>query len=337
MTSEDTMPRIPFFLLGFASLIIIIAGVKLAEDFILPLLLAVFISILTMPLLFWFKRKKVNNAVSLLLILGLLALIFSVFGTIVAVSTADLLDNIPFYEAQLKSKLGLFYSEVQTLGILDAVNFQDLINPSSAFQYISVGIAQIGSVLAQSLLILIVVAFMLVEASRVYTKCHEQGNKKLETALSFIHKVNQYMAIKAIVSLFTGLCVTIFLSLVGIHYPVLWGLLAFVLNFVPNIGSIMAAIPVILLAIIQYGIYMGLIVFLAYLAVNFIFGNVIEPRYLGKQLGLSPLVVILSLIFWGWIFGPIGMLLAVPLTIVVKFALESVESTKWIAMMMEGE
>ena len=129
----------------------------------------------------------------------------------------------------------------------------------------------------------------------------------------------------------------LWLTFFGIDFPVLWGLLAFILNFVPNVGSILAAIPAVLLAIIQLGFMKAGIIVLGYLTVNVTIGSILEPRLLGKGLGLSPLIVFLSLVFWGWVLGPVGMLLSVPLTMIAKIALENSEGTKWISILMGSE
>jgi predicted PurR-regulated permease PerM len=142
------------------------------------------------------------------------------------------------------------------------------------------------------------------------------------------------MAIKTMISLVTGVIVTLMLLIIGVDYPLLWGLLAFVLNFVPNIGSIIAAVPAVLLAIIQLGGFYALITAPGCVVLNLFMGNVIEPRFMGRGLGLSTLVVFLSLLFWGWLLGPVGMLLSVPLTITAKIALDSRDDTRWIAILL---
>ena len=120
--------------------------------------------------------------------------------------------------------------------------------------------------------------------------------------------------------------------LIGVDYHVLWGLLAFLLNFIPTFGSILAAVPPVLLAIVQLGFGEALMTAALYVAVNVIVGSILEPRFMGKGLDLSSLVVFLSLVFWGWILGPVGMLLSVPLTIMLKIALESSPDTHWAAV-----
>ena len=123
-------------------------------------------------------------------------------------------------------------------------------------------------------------------------------------------------------------------AILGVDFAILWGLVAFLLNYVPIIGSIIAAIPAILLALIQLGVAPALLTCLGYVVVNVIFGSILEPRFMGRGLGLSTLVVFLSLVFWGWILGPVGMILSVPLTMIVKIALESSDDTHWIAVML---
>jgi AI-2 transport protein TqsA len=137
-------------------------------------------------------------------------------------------------------------------------------------------------------------------------------------------------------SLMTGLLVGAWVYLLGIDYPVLWGLLAFFFNFVPNIGSIIAAVPAVLLALLQYDLTRALLTAAGYLAINLVLGNLVEPRIMGKGLGLSTLIVFISLVFWGWVLGPIGMLFSVPLTMVVKIVLENFDQTRWVAILLSA-
>jgi predicted PurR-regulated permease PerM len=126
-----------------------------------------------------------------------------------------------------------------------------------------------------------------------------------------------------------GLC-----AVVGVDFPVLWGVLAFFLNYVPNIGSIVAAIPPTLLALLGLGGGASFAILTGYVVINNVLGNIVEPRVMGQGLGLSPFAVLLSLVFWGWVLGPIGMLLSIPLTMAVKIAMESGDQTRWIAVLL---
>ncbi len=150
-------------------------------------------------------------------------------------------------------------------------------------------------------------------------------------------EIKRYMAIKTVISLLTGVFIGFWLWMLGVDYPLMWGLLAFLLNYVPNIGSFIAAIPAVLLAFVQLGLIKAGLTGLGFVVVNVVFGNVIEPRFMGKGLGLSTLVVFLSLVFWGWVLGPVGMLLSVPITMTIKIALEASEETRWIAILLGSE
>ena len=150
----------------------------------------------------------------------------------------------------------------------------------------------------------------------------------------FISNINRYMGIKTLTSVATGVIVALWLLILGVDYAMLWGLLAFLLNFIPSIGSILASIPAILLALIQLGTGSALLTGLGYLVVNIGIGTILEPRVMGHGLGLSALVVFLSIVFWGWVLGPVGMLLSVPLTMTLKIALNSKEDTRWIAVLL---
>jgi predicted PurR-regulated permease PerM len=195
----------------------------------------------------------------------------------------------------------------------------------------------LGNVLTNGFLILMTVIFMLMEASSFPAKIDSiWRNPQTSQAYldKFIGDVKHYMAIKTVTSLVTGFLAAAWLTILGVDYPLLWGLLAFALNYVPNIGSIIAAIPPVLLAIVQLGLVRAIGAAAGYLVINLLMGNLIEPRFMGRGLGLSPLVVFLSLLFWGWVLGPVGMLLAVPLTMTAKIALDSREETRWIAVIL---
>jgi len=143
-----------------------------------------------------------------------------------------------------------------------------------------------------------------------------------------------YMVLKAIISMFTGLIVWIALVIIGTDYAFLWAVVAFLFNFIPNIGSIIAAVPAVLLTLVQLGAFSSIIVSLLYIVINVLIGSVVEPKVMGKGLGLSTLVVFLSLIFWGWLLGIVGMLLSIPLTIMVKIILDENEKTRWISVLL---
>jgi AI-2 transport protein TqsA len=186
-------------------------------------------------------------------------------------------------------------------------------------------------------LILFSVIFILLEASDFPEKLKRALGSKTQAFdyfQSFSDSVQRYLLIKTLVSIGTGIIVGITLAWMGVDYAILWAVIAFLLNFIPNIGSIIAAVPPMLIALIQLGPMSAMLVACLYLVTNVLFGNVIEPRFMGRSLGLSTLVVFVSLVFWGWIFGPVGMLLSIPLTMVVKIALENSQRNRWLAILL---
>ena len=193
--------------------------------------------------------------------------------------------------------------------------------------------------LTNSFLIILTVVFLLIEAAGFTQKFltinkADSSSDGEDFTHVFVDKLRSYMSMKTIISMATGIIIGVAMWLIGVDYPVLWGVLAFMLNFVPNIGSIIAAVPAVILTLVQLGFTSALLVAAVYVAVNILIGSIIEPKYMGKGLGLSTLVVFVSLVFWGWVLGPVGMLLSVPLTITVKLALDSKPETRWLGHLL---
>jgi len=211
------------------------------------------------------------------------------------------------------------------------------LNPGQAMDLVAGLLAGLGGVLGNAFLILLTVVFMLFEAVHLPDKLRRMSpdpETSLRRLAAITDGVKRYLGIKTAVSLATGTVIAVWLAVLGVDYPLLWGLLAFLFNYVPNIGSIIAAVPAILLAGIQLGFGPALASIAGYLVVNVVVGNMVEPRFMGRGVGLSTLVVFLSLVFWGWVLGPVGMLLSVPLTMVAKIVLESRETTRPIAVLL---
>jgi predicted PurR-regulated permease PerM len=209
-----------------------------------------------------------------------------------------------------------------------------VLDPNAAVRLLSSMLKSFGTVLTNSFLIFITVIFILLEAKSFSKKFAQISDDKSEFMEDFVNKLNGYMGIKTLTSAITGVVVTLWLWILGVENAQLWGVMAFLLNYVPNIGSIIAAVPAVLLSLVQLGVGSAMLVAAGYLVVNIIIGSVLEPRFMGKGLGLSTLVVFLSLVFWGWVLGPVGMLLSVPLTITVKLALDSKKETRWLGVLL---
>jgi predicted PurR-regulated permease PerM len=324
-------------LMVIASIVIILAGIKTASVIIVPFLLAFFLAIILAPFFLWLKKKGLGEVTSLVFIILFLILVVTILISLVGESVQDFSQNIPDYELKLRSNMSSIFATLDGWNIdIPKKDFMDIFQSSRVMRYIAHTLKSLGSLLTHSFMIILTVTFMLMEISQFTTKLQQTNSNTLAEVAKINDKIKHYILIKALTSAATGIMIAIILKIMGIHYAVLWGLLAFVLNFIPNIGSIIASVPALLMAIVQYDFTMVVGVGIVYLIVNIAIGSILEPRILGRGLGLSPLIIFLSLIFWGWILGPIGMLLSVPLTIMMKIALDTQPNTKWVATLLSS-
>ena len=327
--------RAGYSILIMAAVVIILAGVKLSSVIIVPFLLSLFLAIILSPLFLWLKKLGLGDILPLLIIVLLLVLIITSMAILVGNSVQDFTQNVPMYEIKLKSDLGALLETVSSWGInIPKEDILNLFQTDSVMRYIASTLKSFGSLVTNSFMIILTITFMLLEISQFAYKIDQTNSNSLKQVTEISDNIKHYILLKTLTSAATGIIITIILKITGIHYAILWGLLAFMLNFIPNIGSIIAAVPAVLMAIIQFNFTTAIMIIISYLVVNTIIGSILEPRILGKGLGLSTLIVFLSLIFWGWLLGPVGMLLSVPLTIMIKIGLDTNEGTKWIATML---
>ncbi len=248
-------------------------------------------------------------------------------------------EALPVYQAKLSKLTESITALLSDKGVnLETAGVLDALDPGAVMTFANNLMTGLADVLGNAVLIMFTTMFILFDAldfpRKVQSAEGENSERILEQITLFVKSTNEYMVIKAIVSLGTGVLIWIGLTLVGLDFALLWGVIAFVLNFIPNIGSMLAAVPAVLLAIVQLGPTSGLVVIAIYIAVNTLMGNVVEPKLMGKKLGLSTLTVFLSLVFWGWLFGSVVMLLSVPLTMALKFSPQNNPQTRWFALLL---
>ncbi len=325
-------------LTSLAALVIVVGGMKIAAPLLVPLLLALFIAILIASPYAWLQDKGVPRALALLGVLLVFCGAVFLIGSLIGSSAQEFSERFPLYQSRLREMTAglLGWLDYGGLGASDSL-LGEYFDPGKVMGLAATVFSGIQSLLANSFLILITVVFILLEAPAIPDKwraARSDADRSLNRFRDAARNVNRYMAIKTATSLLTGVLISLALWLIGVDYPLLWGVCAFLLNFIPNIGSVIAAVPVVLLALVQLGYGDALLTALAYLAVNAVIGGIIEPRMMGRGLGLSTLVVFISLILWGWVLGAVGMLLSVPLTLAMKIALDSNKDTRWMAIML---
>ena len=320
-----------------AAIVIVMAGLKAAASIVIPVLLAALIAVVCIPPVRRLQRLGLPTLLAVLLVFVVAALVLLVVSAILGTSVRSFNASLPAYrellEDFLRERLAPLLGERFALD----QRLADAFDADGILQLVGNTTTALLTLLSSTLLILVLAAFMLFEASALPSKLRRAlGGPQADISQyeGMARIVYEYVSLKAWLSLLTGLLATVLTAAIGIDYPLLWGLVAFLFNFVPNVGSVVAAIPPVLLALLQYGTATAVAVTIGYLVINTAIGTILEPRLMGRRLGLSTLVVFLSLVVWGWVLGPVGMLLSVPLTMVVKIVCESRDDLRFFAVLL---
>ena len=385
-----------------ACVVVLVGGLRAASAIIAPFLIALFVAILSLPVLFWLRRRvPVLVAVLGTILLDMAVLVAA--GYLVGNTANQLASDMDAYQDRLVALVdgGVGWLEDRGLELegwrspppasdaagdepspavaaagaqaaspqaadsggagdagagtassrtaaaagaggegaeqgLQDWGFLSRFDPSLLIDFANLTVRFTASAVSSLLVVFLILVFMLFEAATFRRKARTllASEAARERFSRMANEIQRYIGIKTAVSAATGLLIGVWVGVLGVDFAIFWGLVAFVLNFIPNLGSIIAAVPTTLLATVQIGVGRALLVALGYLVVNMVIGNFIEPHLMGRRLGLSTLVVVLSLVFWGWVWGPIGMLLSVPLTMVVKIMLENTEEFRWVAVLL---
>jgi predicted PurR-regulated permease PerM len=326
------------YLLTAASLVIVIGGLKLAAPIILPVLMAMLVALVAMHPIRGLQRRGLPTwlALTLIMIGASLALLF-VIG-VVGASITKFTAQLPEYRVRLDSLIADGFRVLRDMGAdVAPVTLSKSLDSGRIMNLVGDTATGVLALLSSVLLVLLIVIFILLEANGFSAKLRKaMGDRDADLGewTRAADRVYQYLFIKSVISAGTGVLVSLLTWLGGVDFPLLWGMVAFMFNFVPNIGSIIAAVPAVLLALLLNGVVNAAIIGAGYFVINMVIGNAIEPKIMGEKLGLSTLVVFLSLVFWGWLWGPAGMLLSVPLTVIVKIVLEHSEQFRFVAILL---
>ena len=338
MAKEKQLWQITQLFLLLAVIAIVFATLKLSSALVVPFLIAIAISILLSPPFKYMESKHIPKSVSLVGLAFLIILPIMGLGGYIGGEVQDFAHNYQTMQKEFdvwilklsifSAKLGFGITQEDISKALDSFNVLDLIRGL---------VSQTKDQFSNIFLVFFIVAFMLMESTFLYNKLvkvmSERGGD-VEKSMEFIEKIKKYFLLKMKTSLVTAILLFIGLTILDIRYAFLWAVLAFFFNFIPVIGSILAAVPAVIIALAYQGLMTGVWIMLWYIVVNVLIGNILEPRIMGKGLGLSALVIFLSMTFWGWMFGPAGMILSAPLTVGMQYLFGRYEETKWVAFML---
>ena len=332
--------NLKYYFFYTAVFVIVIAGLKVASEIVIILLLAIFISSLLSAFLTFLNKKRIPKLISYSFLTLLFVVFVSLITYLVNTSLASFVSALPIYEEKIKNLTLLTFSYLDTYNIkVNKDEILKLLDFNYLFTFTKDIISNLGVILSKLLLITIGVAFILSE-SKLFNKklkvIFKNDTQKLVSFNLFSHNLQKYFAVKTFTSFLTGLLIYFVLLFFGIQYALLWAFVAFLFNFIPVVGSIVASLPAVLIALVSGNIEMTLWLIIIYVVINISISNILEPKFMGTHLNLSPMIIFFSLIFWGWVLGIVGMFLAVPITMTIKIAFESSENTKWIGILLSN-
>ena len=326
-----------------ASFIIIIAGIMHAQSMISQILMALFISIICAQPISWLQKKKVPQGLAVTIVFVGIIVVFIGFGQLIGTSLSSFSEDAPKYEQNLQEMGKSVFQFAEDKGVrISSDEMTKFFDPSKVMRITAGFLGQLGGFMGNAFTIFFLLLFLLMELDSfpVKAKAIVKGSNGSLAFFNTIGKsIRHYLSIKTMTSLLTGVLIWISLAIIGVDYAIIWALIAFLLNYIPNIGSIIAAIPAILFSIAQLGFSGAIWTTIVFVTVNLVIGNVVEPKMMGKGMGLSTFVVFVSLIFWGFILGTTGMFLSVPLTMAIKVMLEQNPKTTSFAIFLgtQGE
>jgi AI-2 transport protein TqsA len=331
----------PSILVNLAALVVIVAGLRMSSPILIPVLVAAFLTVLGGPTVLWLKEKGLPSGIAVLLVVTIMLSVLVFAGVFIGNSVNQFINVIPEYKITLQEKGADFIQWLNSRGLtISGENPIENIDFGFTMDIAATLLTSLGGLLTNTFLILFIVLLSLLEVSGMSSKLKavfETNGPTLVQYRDFTARFKNYLVIKTAISMGTGVLAGTWCYLMNVDFPVIIGFLAFFLNYIPNFGSIIAAIPAVIIALVEQGLWHSLIVAAGFLAINIVIGSFLEPRFMGKGLGLSPLVVFVSMAGWTWILGPVGAFLSVPLTITIKIALETNESTRWLGVLMSRE
>ncbi|MBV1862313.1 MAG: AI-2E family transporter [Nannocystaceae bacterium] len=327
-------------LLTIAALVVIVAGLRQADTLLPPFLVAVLLSVLVAPVVLWLEERRLPAPVAVTIALVFVFAALAAFGALLTTAFAGYEEALPGYRTAMADRSDSILAWSRGHGLqIELSQLADVLQPERFLELSMNFLGGLVGAASNTALVLLTMMFVLLEATTFPKKIRiaiDDPGDDLGQWKSMLVEIQRYLAIKTIVSLVTGATVTLLLWALGVDFPLLWGMVAFLLNYIPTVGSIIASIPAVLTAMIQpdLGIGVAALVAFGYVVINTLFGSIIEPQLMGRRLGLSPLVVFVSLAFWLWVWGPMGGLLSVPLTIVVRLVLERSEELHWVSVLL---
>src|SRR5215212_9817652 len=331
-----TTLRQPSFLrvmLVLAATVVVLVGIRLSAPILNPILFAIVLTLLFYPVYSWLRRRRIPTPLALIIMLVGLTILFVVLIFILGASIARFTERVGFYTTELNGQLDNLDALLESLG-LSNVDLQEVVKPSALADAIGVVLSGIAGFLSDLFLILMIMLFLLGEGAAMMNRLRASAgsdNPQVARLTTVGQSVVRQFGLRAIVNLVTGAGVTVLLFLLGVDFPLLWGILTFFLSFVPYIGLVIAVTPAVILALAEFGVTRAVLVIAGVVVINVLAENVLSPMMMGRGLNISPTIVFLSFIIWAWLLGGPGAFLALPITLFVAVMFDTFPETRWLA------
>lgn len=337
--------KLVLIFLGILAFIAVGFVLHILEPILVPFVVAVFLSRIFGPLNKALRRRRVPAALSILLILVLVSVGLVIFGSAVYSSAQAFSSALPKYQERFKDLLAGLSGWLATIPLLHAqvqrINWQEAVKGTAVAGWAAATLTSFVLFFNDAFLVLLFLVFLLSGSEEFPQKLRraldpEKAQRLSEMMHNIETGIRRYIVTKTLFNLTVGAMVTALLAAFGVDFPLLWGLLAFLAHYIPSVGAVISVgLPTIFL-FLQFSPGMALLIALLNAALQFVMGNAVEPRIMGSSLDLSPLLVLVALIFWGWLWGPWGMVLSVPITSAIKIICENVEPLRPVAILMSG-
>lgn len=342
--------RLIIALLGILTVIAVGFVVYQIRSIILPFALAIFISYVLNPVIQFFEERRIPTFLAILLSIILTFLVLNLLGIMIYTSIKSFASEFPKYEARFSIVLDnilrflnipreIFEGQSDNP---DRLKWLNSIRELSLHRLILNTLGSVLNIVSNTFLVMLFLIFIMIGRNQLALKVQLAFRPETAMRIAGILKninrqIQKYLIAKGLISLTTGLLFGLALFLFDVEFALIWGLLAFLLNFIPNIGSVIATVLPLSIAFFQFN-SITTILWLAIVLgiIQVVIGNFLDPRIVGRSLNLSPLVVLFSLMFWGWLWGIIGMFLAVPISVIIKIIFENIDSLRFIGVMMSA-
>jgi AI-2 transport protein TqsA len=336
LTTALRQPSFLRVMLVIATTVVALIGMRLAAPILNPILFAVVLSLLFSPIYAWLLHRRIPTPLALIIMLVGLTILFGGLFWILGVSITRFSADIGTYSKELSGQFNNLESMVKSLG-LPKVNLHEAVKPSDLIGLVGTVLSGVGNFLSSLFLILIIVLFLLAEGPALMSRLRAStgaDHPQVERLTVFGQSVVRQLGLRAIVNLITGVGVTVLLFVLGVDFPVMWGILAFFLSFIPWIGLPLAVAPAVILALAEHGLERALLVVAGVIVINILAENLVSPMLMGRGLSISPTVLFLGFLFWAFVLGGPGAFLAAPLTIFLVLMLGTFPETSWLASVM---